>query len=104
MKTVLENLIREMVNEPNAVVIEEVKTPNGTVVLTIRTAVNDAGQVIGRQGHNIRALRTIAAAIAARRGHHAILEVHNHGRKEPMDTNGEPARRTRARQPRRSAE
>lgn len=75
MKSLLESIVKDMVDSPNGVVIEEVKTANGTAVLNIKTAPADAGKIIGKQGRNIKALRIIMAAIAMRRGCYAILEV-----------------------------
>jgi len=74
MTEIVEYLARRLVDEPDAVRVEEVER-DGAVVLQLHVAPDDVGKVIGRQGRIARALRTIVRASAARRDHRVLLEI-----------------------------
>jgi len=67
-------LARHLVDDPDAVEVEEVQQ-EGTTVLRLRVAKDDVGQVIGRQGRIARALRAIVRASGARSHHRVVLEI-----------------------------
>jgi predicted RNA-binding protein YlqC (UPF0109 family) len=70
----LARVVRLVVDEPDAVEINEV--PDGRVtVLQLHVAENDLGQVIGRQGRTARAFRSLLAARGSREGHRYELEI-----------------------------
>jgi uncharacterized protein len=71
---IVEYLARRLVDEPEAVRVEEVER-DGAVVLQLHVAKDDVGKVIGRQGRIARALRTIVRASAARREQRVMLEI-----------------------------
>lgn len=72
----LHDLICELVDNPDDVnVIRTISNGGNTIVLTIRTANNEVGQVIGRSGRNAQALRTIFEAIAAKYKIRIVLEI-----------------------------
>jgi predicted RNA-binding protein YlqC (UPF0109 family) len=71
---IVEYLAKHLVDEPDAVRVEEVER-DGAVVLQLHVAPDDVGKVIGRQGRIARALRTIVRASAARRAHRVLLEI-----------------------------
>jgi predicted RNA-binding protein YlqC (UPF0109 family) len=71
---IVEYLAKHLVDEPDAVRVEEVER-DGAVVLQLHVAPDDVGKVIGRQGRIARALRTIVRASAARRDHRVLLEI-----------------------------
>jgi uncharacterized protein len=71
---IVEYLARRLVDEPDAVRVEEVER-DGAVILQLHVAPDDVGKVIGRQGRIARALRTIVRASAARRDHRVLLEI-----------------------------
>jgi predicted RNA-binding protein YlqC (UPF0109 family) len=70
----VEYLARRLVDEPDAVRIEESER-EGAVVLTLHVAQDDIGKVIGRQGRVARALRAVVRAGAARRRQRVLLEI-----------------------------
>jgi predicted RNA-binding protein YlqC (UPF0109 family) len=70
----LEHLARQLVDEPDAVSVEEVQQ-EGTTVLRLRVAKDDVGKVIGRQGRLARALRAIVRASGARTHRRVVLEI-----------------------------
>jgi uncharacterized protein len=71
---IVEYLARRLVDDPNAVEVEEVER-EGAVVVLLHVAPDDVGKVIGRQGRIARALRTIVRASAARRDQRVLLEI-----------------------------
>ena len=74
MAELLQHLARQLVDDPDAVSVEEVRQ-EGATVLQLRVAKDDVGKVIGRQGRIARALRTIVRASAARSHRRVILEI-----------------------------
>ncbi len=70
----VEYLVRRLVDEPDAVRVEEVER-EGELVLELHVAKDDVGKVIGRQGRIARALRTIVRAAAARGDRRVLLEI-----------------------------
>jgi len=70
----LAHLARNLVDEPDAVEVEEVHR-EGVTILQLRVAKDDVGKVIGRQGRIARALRTVVRASAARRSGRTLLEI-----------------------------
>jgi predicted RNA-binding protein YlqC (UPF0109 family) len=71
---IVEYLARRLVDEPDAVRVEELER-DGDTVLQLRVAPDDVGKVIGRQGRIARALRTIVRASATRREGRTLLEI-----------------------------
>jgi predicted RNA-binding protein YlqC (UPF0109 family) len=71
---IVEYLARRLVDDPEAVRVEEVER-DGALVLQLHVAKDDVGKVIGRQGRIARALRTIVRASAARRDQRVLLEI-----------------------------
>ena len=74
MAELLAHLARRLVDEPDAVQVEEVRQ-EGTTVLQLRVAPDDVGKVIGRQGRIARALRAIVRASGARTHRRVVLEI-----------------------------
>jgi predicted RNA-binding protein YlqC (UPF0109 family) len=67
-------LARQLVDDPDAVSVEEVQR-EGAVVLELRVAKDDIGKVIGRQGRIARALRAVVRASGARSHRRVLLEI-----------------------------
>ena len=67
-------LARQLVDEPDAVRIEELEQ-DGDVVLRLYVAEGDKGKVIGRQGRIVRALRTVVRASAGGADRRVLLEI-----------------------------
>ena len=74
MAELLEHLARQLVDDPDAVSVEEVRQ-EGATVLQLRVAADDVGKVIGRQGRIARALRAIVRASGARSHRRVVLEI-----------------------------
>jgi uncharacterized protein len=67
-------LVRQLVDDADAVEVEEVQR-EGVTVLRLRVAKDEVGKVIGRQGRIARALRAIVRASGARSHHRVVLEI-----------------------------
>jgi predicted RNA-binding protein YlqC (UPF0109 family) len=65
MTDLLEFLVRALVEEPEAVVVEELEE-DGDLIYEITVAEGDLGRVIGKGGRVANAIRTIAKAAAVR--------------------------------------
>ena len=74
MAEIVEYLARRLVDEPDAVRVEEVDR-EGDTVLQLYVAPDDVGKVIGRQGRIARALRAVVRAGGARERRRLILEI-----------------------------
>ena len=74
MAELLGYLARQLVDDPEAVSVEETER-EGSIVLRLHVAKDDVGKVIGRQGRIARALRAIVRAGGARERRRLILEI-----------------------------
>jgi len=74
MKELVELIARALVNEPEAVVVNEIAGPNSSVV-ELKVAPGDLGKVIGRQGRTARSMRTIVAAAGMKLRKRIVLEI-----------------------------
>jgi uncharacterized protein len=72
---VLAELARRLVDEPDAVRVEQVDGDDGSLVLRLHVAEGDVGKVIGRQGRIARALRTVVRAGGPNAGRRLQLEI-----------------------------
>ena len=68
MEELLEYLARSLVDKPDEVSVEGFDEDDGTIVLELHVAEDDAGKVIGRGGRTVAALRTVMKAAAVRDG------------------------------------
>ena len=75
MGDLVAELARRLVDEPDAVRVEEVEEYDGTLLLRLHVAEGDVGKVIGRQGRLARALRTVVRAGGVAAGRRLQLEI-----------------------------
>jgi uncharacterized protein len=73
-KDVLEFVAKNIVDDPDAVQVEEVGDDRGSV-LHLRVADDDIGKVIGKGGRTARAIRSVVRAAAIREGTHVMVEI-----------------------------
>ena len=64
-----------MVDKPDKVIVEETTPNEKTVELKIRVDSSDIGKIIGKQGRNVQAMRTLLTAVGAKGKHRTTLEV-----------------------------
>ena len=74
MKELLEIIARNLVDNPDAVEINEIKKSGG-VVLELKVAPEDMGKVIGKQGRIAKAIRTVVKAAAINSDTHVNVEI-----------------------------
>jgi predicted RNA-binding protein YlqC (UPF0109 family) len=74
MKKLLTYMAQAMVDYPDKVKVNEV---NGgqTSILELQVAREDIGKVIGKEGKNARAMRTIVSAAASKLHKRTIIEI-----------------------------
>jgi uncharacterized protein len=65
---VLEHIVRSIVDQPDAVVVEETTNDDGKHRLDVRVGPGDLGRVIGRRGRTAASIRTVTRAAAAKDG------------------------------------
>ena len=73
-RDLIEFVARSLVDNPEAVTVEVVREPEGTVI-ELHVAEDDMGKVIGRNGSVAKALRTLLKVTAARDGEAVSLEI-----------------------------
>lgn len=67
-------IVKALVDDVEAVDVREVPRA-GSTMIEIRVAPDDMGKVIGRQGRTVKALRSVAFAVSAKRNHRFVLEI-----------------------------
>ena len=75
MDELVAELARRLVDEPDAVRVEQVEGDDGSLVFRLHVAEGDVGKVIGRQGRIARALRTVVRAGGPNAGRRLQLEI-----------------------------
>ena len=74
MREFVESVIKQIVDSPNDVQVQEVKAER-VILLEIRVAKEDMGKVIGKGGRVANALRTIVGAAAAKQKKRVMVEI-----------------------------
>ena len=74
MKELLLHIVRAMVDRPEVVHVSEVAGDQMTVY-ELDVAKEDLGKVIGKQGQNAKAIRTILNAASSRDRRRSVLEI-----------------------------
>ena len=63
MKSTVEFLVKELVDNPDAVEVSEI-TGDDSTTYEVRVSPDDLGKVIGKQGRIANAIRTLVKAVA----------------------------------------
>ena len=74
MKEFIEYIARQLVDQPESVVVEE-ETSEEKLILKLKVAQPDIGKIIGKKGRTAFALRTLVAAVGKKAGKKVLLEV-----------------------------
>jgi hypothetical protein len=74
VKDMISNVVKALVDQPDQVSVNEVEGSH-TIVLELKVAKSDMGKVIGKQGRNAQALRTILGAAAGKHRKRYVLEI-----------------------------
>jgi uncharacterized protein len=75
VEDLLEYLARSLVDKPDEVSVEGFDEEDGTIVLELHVADDEAGKVIGRGGRTVAALRVVMKAAATRDGNRVLVDV-----------------------------
>ena len=76
MKELLVSIARGLVEDPDAVVVEQDEpAEDGTIVFHLHVAPDDMGRVIGKQGRIAKAIRTVMRAAATRQDTRVSVEI-----------------------------
>lgn len=75
MKDLIEYIAKSLVEKPDEIVISEEETEDGTVLVKLAAAQEDMGRIIGKQGRNAKAMRTLLNAKATRENKRATLQI-----------------------------
>lgn len=75
MEHLLAFLARGLVDDPEAVEVDSFEEEDGTIVLELSVAPDDAGKVIGRGGRTIGAVRTIIRAVSVKESKRVLVDV-----------------------------
>jgi predicted RNA-binding protein YlqC (UPF0109 family) len=74
MKELVEYIAKSIVNDPDAVNVEEETNEEG-ITLKLRVADDDKGRIIGKQGQIAQAMRTLLRVKAAKAATRVRLEI-----------------------------
>jgi predicted RNA-binding protein YlqC (UPF0109 family) len=74
-RRLLEYLAEGLVDDPDAVSVEQFDEDDGTIVLELCVGAEDYGRVIGRGGRTAHALRSVVKAAAAGEGAHVLVDI-----------------------------
>jgi predicted RNA-binding protein YlqC (UPF0109 family) len=75
MKELLEYLARALVDDPDAVEVEQFEEEDGTVVLELAVGDDEYGKVIGRGGRTAQALRVMVKAAAVKENRRVLIDI-----------------------------
>ena len=67
-------IVKALVEDEAAVDVREIER-EGATLIEIRVAQPDMGKVIGKQGRTVRALRSLAHGVSAKRKRRIFLDV-----------------------------
>ena len=74
MKDLLIPIVKAIVDNPEQVQITEIEGSQ-TVVLELKVAKSDMGNVIGKQGRTVNAIRALLNAASGKAGKRYVLEI-----------------------------
>ena len=75
MKDLIEHIAKSLVEKPAEVVISEEVAADGSVLVKLAAAPEDMGRIIGKQGRNAKAMRTLLNAKETREKRLALLQI-----------------------------
>ena len=73
MKQVLETIVKNIVENQDAVCINE-KEETGKIILEVKVASSDMGRIIGKQGRLANSIRTLMKALGSKEKKKVVVE------------------------------
>ena len=74
METLVENLVKALVDHPESVQVNSA-VEDGETVIRLSVAQEDMGKVIGKQGRIAKAIRSLVKAAAIKKGERVTVEI-----------------------------
>ena len=74
MKELVEVMAKALVEHPEEVSVIE-SEQNGETVIELKVAPSDMGKVIGKQGRNAKAIRSVVKAAASKEDKKVVVEI-----------------------------
>ena len=75
MKDLIEYIAKSLVEQPEGIVVSEEQAEDGSILVKLAAAQADMGRIIGKQGRNAKAMRTLLNAKATRENCRASLQI-----------------------------
>lgn len=75
MKDLIEYIAKSLVEKPDEIEIAEEVAEDGSILIKLAAAQDDMGRIIGKQGRNAKAMRTLLNAKATRESKRASLQI-----------------------------
>ena len=75
MKELIEYIAQSLVEKPEEIEISEEVAEDGSILVKLAAAPEDMGRIIGKQGRNAKAMRTLLNAKATREDRRASLQI-----------------------------
>ena len=72
---IVESIVKRLVNQPDKVAVASERNEGGAGMVTISTAPDDVGRVIGKRGITINAIRLVAKAAAVKPGEKVDVDL-----------------------------
>jgi predicted RNA-binding protein YlqC (UPF0109 family) len=85
MKEFIEFIAKRLVNNPDKVSVEETSLDEHTIELNLKVDKSDIGKVIGKQGKNVNAMRTLLYAVGGKEDHRVTLQILDAPRRIKVD-------------------
>ncbi len=74
IKEIVEYLVKMIVDKPEEVEVAE-KQGEHVIIFEVQANKQDFGKILGKQGKNIQAIRTLVNAVSAKAGKRTIIEI-----------------------------
>lgn len=75
MKNFIEFMIKQLVDKPEKVFVEENTLDENTIEFRVEVDGEDVGKIIGKKGKNVNAMRTLLSAVGAKGHKRATLQI-----------------------------
>ncbi len=75
MKDLIEYIAKSLVEKPDEIEITEETAEDGSILIKLAAAQDDMGRIIGKQGRNAKAMRTLLNAKATRENKRVSLQI-----------------------------
>jgi len=73
--SIVEYIVRRLVNQPDEIKVTSERSGSGATMVTISTAHDDIGRVIGKHGATINAIRLLTKAASVKPGEKVDVDL-----------------------------